>query len=201
MNRFVSPSIDIDNPFYCPSVSAASYIKSLQDSGRPTGSNARFRRKKRLVASFAQVLQNALLADACDSSDDDDDENYEKTVSRSHLVDHQLSPTISYSSSDEDSPLLNSIPRWERGNRQDTWDHGYFAFKKRKRDTFSDIYGPPLYAKSVLSAHDSSFDVSVKRQRLSYLGCPGSPVKAAPSEGQGNVDAVSMLTLRVRDLE
>lgn len=200
MSRFVSPSVDIDNPFYCPAIPAASYIKSLQGPGRPTNSNIQIRRKKRLVASFAQVLRNALLADTGSSSDD---ENYEKSICRSQVIGNLPSPTHSLSSSDEDSLLLNSIPRWERGNRQDqdTWDHGYFAIKKRKRDSFSDIYGPPRYAKSDLSAHDSSFDVSVKRQRLSYLRYPGSPVKAAPSESQVDVDAVSMLTLRVRDLE
>ncbi|KAG6861623.1 hypothetical protein C0995_014062 [Termitomyces sp. Mi166 len=198
MNNFASPSIDIDNPFYCPAIPAASYIKSLQDRSRPTSSKVQLRRKKRLVASFARVLQNALLADTSDSSDD---QNSGNTILQGHLLGKQQSPVDS-PSSDEASPLLNSIPRWERERGQDIWDRGNFALKKkRKRDNFSDIYGPPQYAKSVLSIHDSSFDVSIKREKLSYLDYPGSPVQNAPSDDTGDADAVSMLTLRVRGLE
>ncbi|KNZ80186.1 hypothetical protein J132_06779 [Termitomyces sp. J132] len=201
MNRFESlPSVDIDNPLYCPAIPAASYIKSLQDRSRPTSSKVQLRRKKRLVASFARALQDALLADTGDFSDDD---RYGKTIPQSHqshVLGKHPSP-IDSPSSDEASPLLNSIPRWERENRQDMWDYGHFAFKKRKRDTFSDIYGSPQYARSVFSAHDSSFDVSVKREKLSFLDLPGSPVKTVFSEGFENTDVVSMLTLRVRDLE
>ncbi|KAG6918415.1 hypothetical protein DXG01_014594 [Tephrocybe rancida] len=196
MITFASPSIDINNPFYCPAVPAASYIKSLQNQvHRKTRSRVQSRINDRLAVSFVRVLEHALLMDTYDSSDD----NYGQTTSTSRLIAHQRSPGSS-SSGDEAHSLSATIPLWEREDGQDSWNQVHVTLKKRKRDSFSDIRGPPQYAKSLLSAHDSSFDVSVKREKLSYSEVPGSPIdfeRAAP----GIRDDISMLTIRVRDLE
>ncbi|KAG6840335.1 hypothetical protein C0991_007336 [Blastosporella zonata] len=187
------PSIDVNNPFYCPAVPAASYIKSLHDQvRRKTGSRVQSRRYDRLVISFARVLENAVLTDAFDSSDD---EKYDVTAGAGHRVVGNCGSPTSSSSSDEENPLSTIIPLWER--EEDSWDQVYVASKKRKQDTFSDIRGPSKYAKSVLSAHDSSFDVSVKREALVYSDGPGSQAKVELAI-QGETAA---LALRVRDLE
>ncbi|KAG6817233.1 hypothetical protein H0H87_011290 [Tephrocybe sp. NHM501043] len=195
----IAPSIDVNNPFYCPAVPATSYIKSLQNQvRRKTRSKVQSRRNNRLVVSFARVLKNALLTDAFDSSDD---ENYDAAACINlHLSANHASPTSS-SSSDDGNPMSATIPLWEHEDEQDSWEEVFVVPKKRKRANFSDICGPPKYARSVLSAHDSSFDVSVKRETLCYSDGPASPLEPKPLFPAASQESASALELRVRDLE
>jgi hypothetical protein len=48
---------------------------------------------------------------------------------------------------------------------------------KRKND-FSDFAAPPKYARSLLSVHDSSFDLEVWPEKLKFTGVKPSPTDA-----------------------
>ncbi|KAG5651416.1 hypothetical protein H0H81_008724 [Sphagnurus paluster] len=183
MFRFLVPSIDENNPFYCPSVSAASYLQSLQLQRRKTGAR---KSRNRLLQSFARALESALKENT-DSSD-------EETV-----LGHKLTPTANSSSEEKLYGFAYSIPAWERDHGEDSWDglKGRSKVLKRQRTDFSDIQGPHKYAKSNNSVHDSSFDVSVKHEKLVYSAIPGSPFTPPPKINDQNL----ALELRVRDLE
>ncbi|GLB44753.1 putative MINDY deubiquitinase [Lyophyllum shimeji] len=214
MLHYAVPSVDEDNPLYCPSVSAASYLQSLRHQlHRTKKSGGKNRRNNRLLQSFARVLQNALLPDAYDSSEA---ETHGKTVFIPNFNADGRSRTPSTSS--EDAPPNYSaypIPAWELEHERDFWNavkgnlvgYGGPAHLKRKRGSFSDIQGPPKYARSIQSVHDTSFDVTVKHEKLSYSGGPGTPVETKAVASPRELDFAdkdgksSDLAQRVRDLE
>ena len=83
--------------------------------------------------------------------------------------------------------------------------------KRKRSNTFSDIHGSSKYARSTLSIHESSFEISVKRERLQYFSSKyayspfvvpkKSPAKATLSEAlkvrigslEGNVESLSLI--------
>ncbi|KAG6812249.1 hypothetical protein H0H92_003705 [Tricholoma furcatifolium] len=195
--RFAPPSIDVENPFYCPDQPPALYIKSLQSQVRHKTKTKTQSRYDRLLVSFVKVLENAVLQDTFDSSDDD---TCFPTV-RGDPVTRSISLASSSSSSSDETNLLSNIPRWEREHGANSWRQQSVSLKKRKRGSFSDIRGPTKYAKSILSAHDSSFDVTVKRETLEYSTISGSSDRTDPSVLPVVHDDASMLALRLRDLQ
>jgi len=77
--------------------------------------------------------------------------------------------------------------------------------RKRKRSSFSDIRGPPRYARSIQSVHESSFDITLKPEKLSYAGIPGSSDKtnlALKTDRVGSEEERhSVLEIRIKELE
>lgn len=178
MPSYSFPSIDTKNPLYCPSVPAAVYIDSLRrrlDRNRSRSKrNSKSRHKEHFLRSFARILDNALL------SGDSDDENPNIFPRHKSLL--ELSP-------DDENTLgfEYAKPAWEQDDMDDSSDNPdnpWISMRgqpipkippglpnlKRKRTTFSDIYGPAKHAKSFQSIHESSFDISVKHEKLQYSG-------------------------------
>ncbi|KAF5379663.1 hypothetical protein D9615_005779 [Tricholomella constricta] len=205
MLRFDAPSVDENNPLYCPSVTAASYLESLRHQRRPN-TRGKPSRNDRFLQSFARILEKALVTNS-NALGSSDDESYPELLFKR--------PRTTSTSSEDSENLPNfsyAIPAWERDDVQGFWgtlqgnrdgsgqlepvplDLGL----KRKRERFSDLRGPPAYARSAQSVQDSSFDVVVKHEKLSYFAAPGSIDKTKALRIEG--DAESVLPLKVRDL-
>lgn len=185
MHNLNLPSIDEKNPLYCPAVSATAYLDSIRHHLHQRTSRTSKNKKSRndqLLVSFARVLDKALLSG--DSSDESD-----------VFPPRSLVRPASPDSSEEDTVTANSqysIPAWERFNEDDesySLDDQWVGMRgvpipprrrqnglKRKRSPFSDINGPSRHARSIQSVHDSSFDVTVRRENLVY-SVPGSAKK------------------------
>ncbi|KAF9460357.1 hypothetical protein BDZ94DRAFT_937197 [Collybia nuda] len=182
MHTLNPPSIDENNPLYCPAVSATAYISSIRLHLLQNCTAAPKNRKNQHIVSFATILDKGLL------SSDSEDEN-------DIFPPRSLIRFPSPSSSDEDTTTTtfrNSIPAWERFNKDselynadDEWvgmrnipivPRHQQKNSKRKRSPFSDINGPSKFARSIQSVHDSSFDIMVRRESLVY-SVPGSAKK------------------------
>lgn len=182
MPSYNFPSIDAKNPFYCPSVPAAAYLDSLRRRLSRTGPYSKSTNNQYFLKSFARILDKALLSDDSDNDDDDDDTSaFLEPSSRINLSHRELEPSLETS---EDHPLgfEYTIPTWEYEDIDDLSENPWVGIRgqpvpsnppglqnlKRKRTSFSDIRGPEKHAKSFQSVHDSSFDVSVKHEKLRY---------------------------------
>ncbi|KAG5643084.1 hypothetical protein DXG03_001579 [Asterophora parasitica] len=209
MLRFDAPSIDENNPLYCPSVTPASYLESLRHKRRDlsTRSRGKTSRNDRFQHSFALILEKALVTDALDSSDDELDHG-ERVFKRPRTISN---------SSDESLPAYSyPIPAWELEDeqKQEFWDSVAPGspggcekpmHKKQRRGCFTELHGPPKYERSGHSVQDSSFDVVVKHETLSYSAAPASVVKPrtpiAAGAGTGNNGDTFFLTQRIHILE
>lgn len=137
------PLIDEQNPFYCPTVPAISYLDSL--------------RQLHAQENFMTATQDSGLF-----------------YSFAHIIDQQNRLAI-HSDDDDSSPGTHPIPAWEKEGLSDLSDRRppvQLRSVKRKlsfSSSFSDIKQPAKYARSFQSVHDSSFELSVKAQRLFYF--------------------------------
>lgn len=217
MQALKLPSVDVKNPLYCPSISATAYLNTLRRRLRRTGrSRGKTKEDDRILHSFARVLDKALDGGICDASDD---EFEERNAFMRNINTNRRIRTSSISSDEHQLGFSYTIPAWEHEDESDSpaptgnlWIglrdrplpvEGYGQPSKRKRASFSDIRGPPKYSRSVQSVHESSFDVSVKRETLAYSAAPGSPVacsRVARSQSMVERDD-SALTLRICELE
>lgn len=190
MQRYSTPLIDEQNPFYCPTVSATAYINSLRQNLRRNDPNIHRElqpQDAQLLLSFARVLDKALM------QDDDVAESFGSLGAIPDSPDR--GPLSDTSSEDLDYP----IPAWERyqdsSESGNSWiDIGGCLARnrrpvvKRKRTSFSEIRGPPKYARSFQSVHDSSFEIDIKRENLQYC-IPGHEYSSPPpGKQQSSVD-------------
>lgn len=186
MPTYSSPSIDSKNPLYCPSVPAAVYLDSIRRRLRRNRSRSKPSGKSKhndyFLRSFSRILDNALLGD----SDDEDSRVFPPQSRTYSSYNEEPSPDTSES---EESPLgfEYSVPSWEHNDTNDQSENLWVGMRgqpvptrppglrnlKRKRTIFSDIQGPAKHAKSFQSVHESSFDVSLKHERLRYSGFAG----------------------------
>ncbi|KAJ6611163.1 hypothetical protein B0H10DRAFT_1753510, partial [Mycena sp. CBHHK59/15] len=126
---YTLPTVDENNPLYCPAITASSYLSSLRRQLGRRNSRARTQpQDARLVSSFARILERALQ-----------DGGYE--------------PTAELSQCDDDSSLTSySLPGWHKENfKLTTTKKSSRPPLKRKRSSFSDLAGPPKYARSIQS--------------------------------------------------
>jgi hypothetical protein len=229
MPTYSFPSIDVKNPLYCPSVSAAAYLDSLRRRLRRNRSRPNPYRKSThneyFLQSFARILDNALL------SSDSDDEDTRAFPPQSRIKSSHPGQLSSDTNEAKTLGFEYAIPTWEYEDADDLSENLWVGIKgqplpsklpalqdlKRKRTSFSDIRGPAKHAKSFQSVQESSFDISVKHEKLRYSGfadlCPRPYLKTIePSaestppvkHGQKSNDADSMelqFKLRIRALE
>ncbi|KAJ7732141.1 hypothetical protein B0H16DRAFT_180720 [Mycena metata] len=156
------PTIDEKNPLYCPAITASSYLSSLRRQNRQRKAKARTQnqpQKDRFLSSFARILDNALQEghpdplDTLPRSDDDSTatsfgfNSWKENVSTTSF--EQLRTSVK---------KVSNRPPLKR---------------KRTRSSFSDLDGPTKYARSIQSVHESSFEVSVRRERLDFF--PSKP--------------------------
>jgi hypothetical protein len=185
MPSYNFPSIDAKNPLYCPSVPAAAYLDSLRRRLHRNRNRSRSKpyskstHNEYFLQSFARILDKALL------SADSDDENASAFPPQSRIKSSRREPPSPDTTSKE-SPLgfEYAIPAWEQDDTDDLSENPWVGMRgqpvptkppglpnlKRKRTTFSDIRGPAKHVKSFQSIHESSFDVSVKHEKLRYSG-------------------------------
>lgn len=183
MPSYNFPSIDAKNPFYCPSVPAAAYLDSLRRRLSRTGPYSKSTNNQYFLKSFARILDKALLSDDSDNDDDDDDTSaFLEPSSRINLSHRELELPSPETSEDHPLGFEYTIPTWEYEDIDDLSENPWVGIRgqpvpsnppglqnlKRKRTSFSDIRGPEKHAKSFQSVHDSSFDVSVKHEKLRY---------------------------------
>ncbi|KAJ7111202.1 hypothetical protein C8R43DRAFT_1041770 [Mycena crocata] len=154
MPAYPLPTIDEKNPLYCPAITASSYLSSVRRQVRRRKSRTQTKSENdRSLSSFARFLDKA-------------------------LQEGENEPMRPLPQSDDESALTShTLPAWE--NLSTSFEHHKSSKKisrpplKRKRSSFSDLRGSPKYARSVQSVHESSFEISVRRERLHYF--PAKP--------------------------
>ncbi|KAG7444695.1 uncharacterized protein BT62DRAFT_951706 [Guyanagaster necrorhizus] len=198
-----APSIDVQNPLYCPAVPAASFLNALRTQlnlpMRPLRNSCRKGRRvgsrfdpKVVVSSFTRLLGKALLQD---SSPQNMVLRTIKPRSRNYNVDSgfvQLPWDISGSSSSKDTP-----PRP--------------ALKRKLSDDFPEIlHGPAKHVKSFVAFSASEDSNREDDERVEFVpldlcrtwDSDTSPVKIQePVEKAAAVSVEDQLVDRVRMLE
>ncbi|KAF8896640.1 hypothetical protein BD779DRAFT_600233 [Infundibulicybe gibba] len=215
MQPKIRPLVDEKNPFYCPAIPASDYLRSLreqQQNGIPgpirNGSTRSTRHERdRFMQSFTRLIANTVYGN--ERSSDDGHVNF--------IVHSAADPCPVHSSGSSEGTLAYPIPSWELEESPTNFGNNWIQkrgyprpVKKRKRLSYSDIRNPAEYARSFQSLHESSFDVSVKREKLVYLTPENSgrhlPLKLchSPSSGRNDIKmntTAQRLQLRISDLE
>lgn len=196
---YALPVVDEKNPFYCPAISASTYVKSLrQKFSRKQASRPNHRINK---LSFAQLLDRSLL-----QSDDEESSDISQEWTSRFSDQNPCLPPILSSGSREGLP---DIPAWEKDPihlhlpplLETIGDSSCLANflksgSKRKKTSFSDLRGPAKHARSFQSVQDSSFDIEVKHEKLNYSGSfpcspPAQPVQTSPKAPPGLASAIN----------
>ncbi|KAF8151043.1 hypothetical protein B0H34DRAFT_785117 [Crassisporium funariophilum] len=177
MHSSVIPSIDENNPLYCPAVPAALYLKSLRCRSRQL---AKSHHDLDLFQSYARVLEQQSSHSNSEGSSGEEGDigsdwilgNY-VTAGRGRLSGRprQRDTLPPYYSHSWASNCL-ALGQGDVENMEAT--QPYNPSRKRKF-SLSDLGAPPKYARSQPSIHDSSFDIEVRREKLNYLDAPSSP--------------------------
>ncbi|KAL6301507.1 hypothetical protein BKA93DRAFT_919725 [Sparassis latifolia] len=162
--HFNEPVIDDQNPFYCPTVTAISYLETLRHELHAHPSRYTTAIHEKLRPSFSKRLEQSM---------DEDD-----------LLDLLYQPIRAARDSPDMSSLLsnslkNPTLNWERGTPAPTsdqhdlrQDHPELRVKRKRShsaETFSDMVGPPKHERSFQSVNDDSFYLSAKAHRICYF--------------------------------
>ncbi|KAL1721344.1 hypothetical protein EV715DRAFT_195328 [Schizophyllum commune] len=177
------PVVDEQNPLYCPTLSATSYLESLRRQVARDSYAQRALGEDPLL-SFARLLQNALQEPGSQPRPAHNTRSTTKFESHSPQL-----PRAQYSSISGDLTLgsnltLGSDPPFDSSFSQldstvcdGTTRHPFphFDFRppatvrpKRRLSDFSDFNGPSQLDRSQMSNQDSSFDVVVKHECLDF---------------------------------
>ncbi|TFK34573.1 hypothetical protein BDQ12DRAFT_689521 [Crucibulum laeve] len=175
MQSYAHPLVDDDNPLYCPAVSVTAYMNHLRHKlDRKYLFQRQHRNNDDLLLSFASVLDKAITQQDFYKDDEKKDEDEDSRW----LVHHVPLMGVSDRTSSGSRNGLPAIPGWEK-DVEESYIPKYARIDiksisqaqpnlKRKRSSFTDLHGPPRYARSFQSTHDSSFDVDIKREQLHY---------------------------------
>ncbi|KAJ7464597.1 hypothetical protein FB451DRAFT_1561839 [Mycena latifolia] len=178
MPTYTLPVIDENNPLYCPAITASSYLSSLRRQVRRRNSRAQTQlQPDRKLSSFAQILDKALQEGERDPFRDLSQSDDESTLPSSYTLRENLTISLEHRTEKKTS-------------------------RKRKRSSFSDLDGPPKYARSVQSVHESSFEFSARRERIQYF--PQKPQYsplALPKQPASKTSLTDDLKAKVRSLE
>ncbi|KAJ7765843.1 hypothetical protein DFH07DRAFT_810015 [Mycena maculata] len=177
------PTIDEKNPLYCPAITASSYLSSVRRQVRRRNSRAQIQppQNVRLVSSFARILDKALHEDG--------------------------NEPLNIGPKSDDGSTVTLPSSWE--NLENTFEHRTTTTVKkttrqplkRKRSSFSDLRGPPKYARSVPSVHESSFEVSIRRERLQYFSAKPQYSSFVMPKKAVKTTLVEDLKAKIRSLE
>ncbi|TCD67810.1 hypothetical protein EIP91_011938 [Steccherinum ochraceum] len=207
-NSYGRPVEDTDNPCYCPSIPALTYLQSLRPPlisknpnalaiGPKTSRHFKTKTKSR-SARFARMLSRAHLdpqfspsgelipsfTDILNESLDEHDLLALKNAVQSPATrtDENLSVS-SYVSS------AYFAPSWEKKTGSSRLHLPSASASKQDRaragsqgsSTFSDLRGPAKHQRSSVSVNEDSFELSAKADRLNFFP-PGSRRKTRPKE-------------------
>ncbi|KAL1744625.1 hypothetical protein HDZ31DRAFT_38200 [Schizophyllum fasciatum] len=170
------PVVDEQNPLYCPSLSATSYLENLRRQVA-RDSYAQSALGEDPLLSFARLLQNALH----ETDSQPRPAHYTRSKAAWAPCSPQL-PRALYSASNGDLTLGSDLTLDSSFFQLDStvcdgtrnFAVPYFDFKqpvvrpKRRLSDFSDLNGSSQLDKSQLSNQDTSFDVVVKHECLDY---------------------------------
>jgi len=177
MSTSIIPSVDEDNPLYCPEFPKSTYLKVVNRY-------LTLRRGRKILVDQRLPLeqQSQALLLLSDSSI--------KSTSSERILGEFLSghnwfsrpidgyddlPPYSFTDLSW-SPNLHRGPLNFNAYEAANSDHGT-RLKRKSSETFSDFLAPPKYARSIPSVHDSSFIVEVRREKLGFTGTLSSPEK------------------------
>ena len=177
-----NPLIDDKNPFYCPAIPAATYLKSLRSRTRNLTRPSQY--FQNASVSFTNVLEKSLLDAATEKSDDYMGTDW-------ILGDYFTSGRGWFSSPLEELPPYS--PTESAKTQTKAQAPGIGKTKNallptaalgadrcvglKRKSPFSDFGAPPKYARSVQSLHESSFDIELRREQLRYSDVESSPGK------------------------
>ncbi|KAJ7505587.1 hypothetical protein B0H11DRAFT_1850811 [Mycena galericulata] len=149
MPTYSLPTVDEKNPLYCPAITASSYLSSVRRQVRRRNSRAQTQPQNgRFLSSFARILDKAF--------EDEENEPF------GNLPQSGGTSTIT-------SSTLQNVSNTFEHRTTTTVKKTSSQSLKRKRSSFSDLQGPEIYARSNPSVHESSYEISVRHERLHYL--------------------------------
>ena len=173
------PLVDENNPLYCPAIPAADYLKELRFRTQKSAKSRNFS-SRNLSRSFGYTLEKSSREDPKNDGSIGSD-----WISGDYFTSGQgwfssqspgvedlppYSPTVPVRPQSKVPKILEISPNLS-GKKLIVHD------LKRKND-FSDFAAPPKYARSLLSIHDSSFDLEVWSEKLDFEGVKPSPSDA-----------------------
>ncbi|KAK7055930.1 hypothetical protein R3P38DRAFT_2682467 [Favolaschia claudopus] len=149
------PTIDEKNPLYCPGITASSYLSSLRRQNRRRRKSSRSENqppKKQFLSSFACLLEKALQEANDDTlgkiSQLEDDST---TAASSTQASWNISASFEHRGTLK--PAISRVP----------------LKRKRSSSSFSDLVGSPKHIRSIQSVHESSFEISVRQDKLNFF--------------------------------
>ncbi len=203
MFKYTVPTTDDENPFYCPSVSALSFLENLRQRihsaqlHHTNPDNPPQVQQRDSFPSFEKLLDQSIGED-----------DLLELLYRPACLQDSDSPEQQNSSINS----IFSIPPWERkhrnpaslnslANRADIGERGSASASH----TFSDLLGTTRRERSFPVANEVSFDLSGKADRICYFppGTAHSPYgfKARCLASADEKDLVTELNDKIRELE
>jgi len=187
MPNYINPLVDDKNPLYCPAIPAATYRKELrfrtQKLARSTNS-----RRRNIARSFGHILEQFF----CEESNNDGSIGSDWV-----LGDYFTSGQGWFSSqspkAEELPPYSPTVPVRAQSKGPQILDISLNPTSAprrtvrglKRKNNFSDFGAPPKYARSLLSAHDSSFDLELCQKKLRFNAVQRSPADTTNILPQG----------------
>ena len=175
MKDYADPLVDDQNPLYCPSISAVSFLETIRQQLHGPGTinasrtlNQSFSSDDDLLPSFTKLL--------------------DKSVTANDLLELFYNPTRG-DINDSDTSSGSSDPNYRNDMDGSLVLAGLDDTSVKQEgsspglpETFSDIKGPVKREMSLPSVNEESFELSAKADRLSYFarGSSYSPYHAKP---------------------
>ena len=179
MLNYTNPLVDEKNPLYCPAISAAEYLEELRFRTHKSAKSRNLSRRN-LSHSFGYTLEQSSREDTNNDGSVGSDwilgdyftsgQGWFSSQSPGAEDLPPYSPTAPVRPQSKVLQILEVSPKLS-GTKPNFHD------LKRKND-FSDFAAPPKYARSLLSVHDSSFDLEVWHEKLQFTGVKSSPTDA-----------------------
>ncbi|PPQ76912.1 hypothetical protein CVT26_001229 [Gymnopilus dilepis] len=183
------PLVDENNPFYCPAVPATLYLESL----RMKTNNLDFHRSH-LSDYPARALGDSAKAHGGSDFDSSDWVLRELFVGRGWFS-GQHPPTDDLPPYSPPGPVRGQLE--SLGPVQNVVESTTLSSKSdfALKEAFSDFDAPPKYARSLLSCHDSSFDLEVHHERLRFdtLATSSPSLKKQVKTSDTGVDNLGLL--------
>ncbi|KAK7017350.1 hypothetical protein R3P38DRAFT_2635246 [Favolaschia claudopus] len=150
------PTIDEKNPLYCPGITASSYLSSLRRQNRRRRKSSRSENqplKKQFLSSFASVLEKALQEGNDDTLGKISQLEDDSTTTAASSTQASWNISASFEHRGTLRPAISRVP----------------LKRKRSSSSFSDLVGSPKHIRSIQSVHESSFEISVRQDKLNFF--------------------------------
>ncbi len=169
MSGYDDPKVDVENPFYCPSVPAVHYLQSIRKQARSETRHKHPNKNDNLSRTPGdQILQS--FESVLDRSLDEQD--------LAELLFAYNPPSDPSGTSSSSSGSLDTLSFW---NQKSSFESSLLHLDRRPNPDrsrhltsnvpsgFSDLRGSSKRGKSLESVNDGSFELSAKADRLHYF--------------------------------